>query len=523
MAETRGYNYFDDDYEYEESHKASGKVKETLLYALDRARDFASDAVHSAAARGRSRLSVGFTAGVLLVIAASVVITSVIFTAELKKSNAVSARYYSAAGEVCTRLLSEYGVCKAEQLEDGENYYLSGLVYARQMDFNADGKPELIASYYSSNVYYVEVWGYDGDDFIKLYSGKANSVADNASLGSWITIYHHSGKYYIGELADGTAMNLLSMSGKQFKQSKECEYDAVNDIYVLNGEINNVDFETIRLSYLNEKRAERMIDSVTASLEGFNTQTIQEIEASKSADQLRNEAYYKIIEKYNDEYGKAYYDSSSTTCFAGGLAVVDLIDFNADGTDELLTVYRYDKKVAGEDKKGNYELQTEPEYRLEIYYWNGSSAVRALENDGVSSLQNEQSVQRFYILQKDGDKINLCRNTYNYDEDTVKVWKGTSRINEMNEFGEFESPFVAVVNSRWGYLSYELNGSRVYRKEFLEKGYKLPYFCNEDDYDEDEFEVIYLQGKAQEQGSQIKDVVSETQKTIKEINKNYTP
>lgn len=518
----RGYNYFDDDYEYEESAKKPVNVKETLLSVLDGVRDFASGAFRSAAERGRSRISIGFTAGILIVIAASIIITCVAFTAELKKSNAVSARYYSAAGEVCTRLLSEYGVCKAERLEDGESYYLSGLVYARQMDFNADGKPELIASYYSSSVYYVEVWGYDGDDFVRLYSGKANSDANNASLGSWITIYHHSGKYYIGELADGTTMNLLSLAGKQFKNSKECEYDAVNDIYVLNGEINNVDFETIRLSCLTEKRAERMIDSVTLSLEGFNTQTIQEIEASKSAEQLRNEAYYEIIEKYNDEYGKAYYDSSSTTCFAGGLAVVDLIDFNADGTDELLTVYRYDKKVAGEDERGNYELQTEPEYRLEIYYWNGSSAVRALENDGVSSLQNAQSVQRFYILQKDGDKINLCRNTYNYDEDTVKVWKGTSRINEMNELGEFDSPFVAAVNSNWGYLSYELNGSRVYRKEFNEKGYKVPFFCNEDDYDKNEFDVVYLQGKSQE-ASEIKNVVSETQKTIKEINKNYTP
>lgn len=530
MERLSKYNYFDDDFDdYEERpskfhfHKIeAADVQEKLTNFFYGARERALERLTSTASPESRRARISFSAGIAVLIAASIIITCVVFSAELKKANTVSARYYSAAGEVCTQLLSEHGVCKAELSEDGESYYLSGLVYARQMDFDGDGKPELLASYYSASVYYVEVWGYDGADFVKKYSGKANSLADNASAGSWISIYHHSGKYYIGELADETKMNLLSLGSKEFKPSKDCEYDAVNDIYVVNGKINSVDFETIKLSCLTDKRAERMTEAVTSALASFNTQTIQQIQASKSAEQLRKEAYYEIIQKYNDKYGKAYYDSSSTVCFAGGLAVVDLIDFNADGTDELLVVYRYDKKIAGEDKKGNYEMTTEPEYRLEIYYWNGSSAVKALENDGVSTLQNEQSEQRFYILQRDGSKTNLCRNTYVYNKDTSKKWKATSRISEMDELGEFSSPFVAVVNSSYGYLTYELNGEKVYRKEFNEKGYKVPTFCNNDDYDENEFEIIYLQGKAQE-GSQIKSVVSETQKTIKEINKNYAP
>ncbi|MCC8015945.1 MAG: hypothetical protein LIO43_00790 [Clostridiales bacterium] len=56
--------------------------------------------------------------------------------------------------------------------------------------------------------------------------------------------------------------------------------------------------------------------------------------------------------------------------------------------------------MAGEDSKGNYQLETEPEYMLEVYFWNGSTAVKALENDGISSMQDSQGNQRFFILQK---------------------------------------------------------------------------------------------------------------------------
>lgn len=86
----------------------------------------------------------------------------------------------------------------------------------------------------------------------------------------------------------------------------------------------------------------------------------------------------------------------------------------------------------------------------------------------------------------------------------------------------FQQFFSAAVNSDWGYLTYRLNGEKVYRNEFKKSGYKVPYFCNSDDYDKNEFSIIYLQGRAR-YGNDIKKAVSETQKNIKEINSSYSP
>lgn len=523
MAYLRGYNYFDDDYDIEYKSNGASKISAAFQKAFDEIAHRVSNASVSLEKPSLKMPSVGFTAGVLILIAAAIVLTSIIFSVHLKKDNSDYARFYSDAGDVCTNIITNYGTGKAEPLEIEKQYSLTGLSYARQMDFNDDGKSELLTAYNNNNVYYVEVWGYDGDEFTKLYSNKANSIEDQPLLGSWITIYHHSGKYYIGELSDEDdgQMNLLSLSSKKFKISRECRYDAENDIYAMNDKINSVDFETIKLSYITANRAERTLDIVASNIDDFKTTNSQPAQSEKTEAQLKNEAYYEIIQKYNQEYGRAEYDSTSEVCFAKGLCVVSLIDFNGDGNEELLTIYRYDKKVAGEDAKGNYQLETEPEYKLEVYKWNGSSAVRAFENDGISTMQNSGSNQRFYILQNDDGKVNLCKNTYTYGKNSERVWKGTSRISAMDENGEFDSSFVAVVDSDYGYLSYQLNGKRVYRQEFNSKGYIVPYFCNEDDYDTDAFSVIYLQGRAQD-GAKIKNAITETQKTIKSINPNYS-
>ncbi|MCC8015946.1 MAG: hypothetical protein LIO43_00795 [Clostridiales bacterium] len=213
------------------------------------------------------KIPFGFTTGIVILLIASIIITCAVFSVRLGKANKLAKEFYIDAGKVCTDLISEYGVCKTEPSDDENYWFISGLAYARQMDFNNDGKSELLAAYYSENSYYVEVWGYSGKEFSKLYSKKANSVSSDYIIGSWITIYHHSGKYYLGELAQEGKMNLLSLSGNKFKQSKECKYDAENDIYTVNGEINTVDFETVKLSYISDKKAEKITDIVNKNLE----------------------------------------------------------------------------------------------------------------------------------------------------------------------------------------------------------------------------------------------------------------
>ena len=161
-------------------------------------------------------------------------------------------------------------------------------------------------------------------------------------------------------------------------------------------------------------------------------------------------------------------------------------------------------------------LETQPEYKFEVFRWNGSSAAKVFDNEGVSQMQDPDDETRFYILRKNGSKTDICRNTYTYDERTTRIWKGSSRISEMDENGSFTPIFIAQINSNYGYNTYTINGERVYRREFNKNGYAVAYFCNEDDYDEEQFTVVYLQGGA-EHGSDIQSRVSETEKNIDEI------
>lgn len=472
------------------------------------------------AAENPTAFSVGFKSAVALLIVCSIVITCTACYFVFSGENRSESRFNKDAGVLCSRLISEYGSSKTEPMDTDGTYRLTGLSFVRSVDFNGDGHSELLLAFRNSNAYQVEVWGYDSDEFRNFYSQPANSSAGAPEAGYWITLYRHSGKTYLGSFSkeDQKTMELLSLHGSEFRATDECDYDAEKDIYAVDGEINTADFETIRLSNLTAVKAETVLDSVSAAMEDYSqsgevqTQAV----AAKSPQQLMNEAYYTILENYTRQYGEASYESGSRICYADGLCVVDLIDFNADGTDELLTVYRYNKKVSGKDKNGNYEMETEPEYKLEIHSWNGSAAQKIYENDGVSEMQDGASSDRFYILRLRGDKTDICKNTYTYDKNTSRIWKGTSRISEMTDDGKFESAFIAEVSSNYGYLTYRIDGERVYRREFNEKGYAVPYFCNDDEYDDSEFSVIYLQGDSK-RGSDINKLISNTQSTMETI------
>ena len=235
------------------------------------------------------------------------------------------------------------------------------------------------------------------------------------------------------------------------------------------------------------------------------------------------DAYYSVVEDLNAKYGKASYESGSDICYGAGLCAVRLIDFNHDGTDELLAVFRYDKKVSAEDKNGEHVLKEEPNYRMEVYAWNGSTAVRAFDSDGVSAMQEKDDDYRFYILQKDDEKTYICRNSYSYSAKTSRVWSGTSRISAQGENGIFEPIFTANAESDYGYMSYMINGEKSYRRDFEKNGCIVPYFCgNNTDYDDSEFEIRWLQGDSSK-GSDIRNMISETQKTIRSLNSAYQP
>lgn len=217
-----------------------------------------------------STVSIGFRAGTAFLLLAVIVVTPTVFYFVLSGDEQSQSKFNSEAAYVCTQIIGEYGTAKTEQADtQGALYNMTGLSFAREVDFNGDGTSELIVAFKSEGIYQVEIWGSSDGEFVCLYAQPANTLEDS-QVGSWISLYRRSGKTYIGEFSeeDGT-LSLLTLSGGAFSAQLECDYDAENDIYAFDGAINTADFETVRLSNMTAAKAEELLDSVTAAVESF--------------------------------------------------------------------------------------------------------------------------------------------------------------------------------------------------------------------------------------------------------------
>ena len=152
-------------------------------------------------------------------LAAAVVVTPVLFYIDLSGENRSENRFDGDAAKVCANIIGEYRKKKTEQADNtGEMYRMAGLSFAREVDFDGNGRSELMLAFRSGSAYQAEVWGYDGGDFVRLYSHAANVAANHPEVGYWISLYRHGSEFYIGELSaqDGKTMDLFSLHGGAF-------------------------------------------------------------------------------------------------------------------------------------------------------------------------------------------------------------------------------------------------------------------------------------------------------------------
>ena len=467
----------------------------------------------------RGRLLKALSAVLFLLFTALIVI---VFISNIHSSNKELKKYYSDAGAVCSEIMTSCGSCKTAASDVSGMWNMSGLCYVRQLDFDDDNSDELLIAYCKGGTYFAEVWGYKGKEFTNFYRQPINSIDINGIMTSFITIYSRNGKYYLGiaDSEDSSKMTMLQLKGEEFKESPyTCEYDAENDLYAIKGKI-STDVETIRLSYLSDSKAERLVDLVNNNLGSFTTAPAEQVNAPKTEEQIKADAYYNVAMKRIEKYGKPSFETDDEACFAGGLAVASLVDFDADGNEELLLISRRNKKTSYTDKKGNLVTEEVPEYRLEVFGWQENQTVKLFENDGVSQMQDKDSKEIFYILRfNDNKTVDICNNTYTYGKRSDKVWTGTSRISVLED-GEFTTDFSAEISSQYGDMSYRINDEYVSRSTFSKKGYKVPYFCSEDDYDENIYKLSYLQNPP-DKSNDVKAVVDETNKTLSALNSSY--
>lgn len=97
-------------------------------------------------------------------------------------------------------LQGQYG--SAEIVSGAYESRLSGLCFARLVDFNNDGVDELLLSYlacideYGYPKYILEVWEYNGGELEKVFEGDCNFSEE---IYNSIKLYAYGNQYYIGQ------------------------------------------------------------------------------------------------------------------------------------------------------------------------------------------------------------------------------------------------------------------------------------------------------------------------------------
>ena len=438
-----------------------------------------------------------------------------IFTLKIHNANSRTDDFNKNAAAVCSDLISEAGTSRVEQLDvqNLENSWrMLGISAVRRVDFDADGKNELLVAYFKGGTYYVEIWGSKGSDFINLYKEEANSLKDYPELGSWLTVYNNGGKYYIGRFNENSEenMDLLALHGKEFRADLKCSFDPKNAFYLMNEEIDTAHFETIQFSALTSAKADYQLNTVQDGLMQFKSEKEAIDNLPKTEEQKKASAYAKIIDDKINKYGTPQVSELGSSAYANGVAVVSLVDFNGDGNSELLIISR--------NRKNFDDTDAFPKYLTEVFNWNGELVKKIFERETTSNYFKSEKNDVFYILQRADGKAKICYNTYAYGEDPDISWKAISTICEMTSLDGFEDTLTAYKRKNYDYISYKINGDTVRKSKFEEAVIDVPYFCGEEDYNKEEFTVSVLKCDASKKAD-IENLIKNTEEVIKQINK----
>lgn len=458
---------------------------------------------------------------VILSVFLTVLVFAVMIFATVHSINAENKRikqFNTNAGTVCADYIAKYGNCNYENLFDRygvSGYRMNGLCYVREIDFDNDNVSELLICYFDGNQYHTEVYGYNREKkFVPLYKGTA-AQGKSEKEDVWITIYTHNSKYYIGEHTgkDLSKVSLFTRRGDEFEKKQDCTYDAITQEFTVKKKIDVSSFERIKLSVLGEQKANMITEIVSNTVDKFTDKTGKSVVSGEVGG--INSAYSKVVQSYINKYGMPKYVEKDGVSYIDGLAAAELIDFDGDGTNELLLSYRREVMARGEDNRGNYIATSKYQYYVDIYQYNGSGAKLIFQRDDVSVSLNDTDEKYFVIKALNGKKY-YCSNSFSNTEYGRKIYAASS-IYRLGKDG-FTEKFKASYATEYGYTKYYINSERVYSKsEFDSKGYEVALFDGSDDYDSSVFSVTHLQCKTKDAGD-MENQVEKTNAVIASLN-----
>ncbi len=443
------------------------------------------------------------------------------FMHSINQKNEHIKEFNTNAGEVCADYIMRYGSANYENLYNTygvQGFRLTGLCFVRELDFDNDGSSELVLSYLNNGEYYNDVLGYNSaGDFEVLFSEKATQSEDK-SRDAWTTLYYKNGKYMIAmhDPDDITQVTMYQLKNNKFIKGFTCTYDEVNEVYVVNDEQDLTSFERVKLSVLRAEKAIVSSDAVMNTLDGFAG--TESVAADPGTAQTLENAYYTIVQEYNKRYGTAHYVEKDGKAYVEGLAVVDLIDFDGDGQDELLLVYRKQVKTREENNSGSSVTITTDKYYCDVYRYSGTRALLAYSNEGLSN-SLDKSDDIYYLLKKTGDGYHYCINNSskkNYG-DELNASSGEMAYNGT-EFTSYQN--VSYTQS-YGYSEYYVEGDSVKKSVFEDTAAGIALFYETgEDYDKDVYHVTYVQRKRTDAG-EMSQLPDKTEKAIQKLNAQY--
>lgn len=466
---------------------------------------------------------------ILLTVVLTVVIASTSITASTHKQSNKEARFDAAAYKVCSEYSEKYGIANYKFMNSEysvKGCMLTGLCIAREIDFDADGNEELLLGYNSNDTYRVEVWGFHSGEFKQLYNQNVFQREDRNN-DIWISIYTDDNQYYLAKHSGDKAeeVKILRLAGSEFKEKTTASYEEESLKYTLHKKDATDDFERIRFAVLRETTAAETVDTTLDTIDKFSKTAASSDDKGAKVDDFsaqlsaQNAAYYAVIDSCNKEYGYASLVNDDGLPHISGLADVELIDFNGDGTDELFLVYLRTVNEREEDDDGDYISVSKQKYFCEVYTFNGQKALNVYQSEGISNLS--ESVDTAYcIIKNDGKEKKLCVNNFSYTQ-RGRVMDSSSKILYFD--GErFETENKFAVDSDYGYNSYYINSKSVYKSKFIsEGGYSVPFFDGTQTFDASQYSVTYLRVKRDEV-SKIKGLPDRTEENIKKINPSYS-
>ena len=155
---------------------------------------------------------------------------------EEKQKKYKQIKSYAAYNQLLNDYIATYG--EGTATGQGYNSYLSGLCFAKLIDFDQDGDEELLLAYYDAEktrgiwVHEVEVWTYD-DELRQIY---ANQSLSDGGMSSSVALSDINGKPCIssGTLGMPSKVSMWGYTGEQFAEVGSINYDPGVQ-YIVNG------------------------------------------------------------------------------------------------------------------------------------------------------------------------------------------------------------------------------------------------------------------------------------------------